>query len=456
MAIDSSVYQASNFNPLSNNKFQTRDDVVSACNRLFEPLLPYFSPGKARVQLDASASTWDRAACDLEAWARPLFGIIPMVAGGDTFAHWQTYRVGLANGTNPSHPEYWGSVDAMDQRHVEATAVGLALLMVPEHIWVPLDAESKQYVAEWLLTSHGSQHASCNHLFFQVFLTLGLKNVGVEVDGTTTEDYLCRLESFYIGDGWYRDGASKGDSRRIDYYNPWAMHYYGLLYAKYAVNDQARGDRFRDRARKFAHHYQHWFDGDGANVPYGRSLVYRHCAVAFWGALALVDEEALPWGVMKGIYLRNLRWWSTQPICRNNDPLLTLGYAYPNQLVCERYSSTGSPWWAMKAFLPLALPPNHPFWEAAELPITDRPAIVGSPVSGMVFSHQVGNTVLFVSGPETSLVMRGIPEKWVLQGRSGTNDADVIPGTINLPTLVDMASVSRAIRWASRSGASTI
>jgi len=31
------------------------------------------------------------------------------------------------------------------------------------------------------------------------------------------------------------------------------------------------------------------------NVPYGRSLTYRHCVAAYWGALALVDVEALPW-----------------------------------------------------------------------------------------------------------------------------------------------------------------
>ena len=413
MAVDSSVVDKGKFNPLAANTFNTRDDVINACHGLFNPLLPYFSPGKARVQLDASTSSWDRAACDLEGWARPLFGIAPLVAGGETFDHWDLYREGLKNGTDPGHPEYWGKVDSMDQRHVEATALGYALLLVPQHVWEPLDGMTKKNVAAWLITSRGGAHAGNNHMFFRVLVDLGLRNVGIETDQSMTEEYLDRLESLYIGDGWYRDGDDKGDTRRIDYYNPFAMHYYGLLYAKYGPSsDRERGKRLKDRARRFAVHYQHWFADTGANVPYGRSLTYRHCVAAFWGALALLDVEALPWGVMKGLYLRNLRWWATQPISRYNDGLLTLGYAYPNQYMCERYSSTGSPWWSMKAFLPLILPAEHPFWLSKELPLSDRPSTVSFSIPGMVFTHQPGHTVLTVSGPETGQQMRGVPEKY--------------------------------------------
>ena len=196
------------------------------------------------------------------------------------------------------------------------------------------------------------------------------------------------------------------------------MHFYGLLYAKYCPEDATRGKRFRERARLFARHFQHWFADTGPSVPYGRSLVYRHCAVAFWGALAIVDEEALPWGVMKGVYLRCLRWWCTQPVCRQNDGILTQGYSYPNQLICERYSSPGSPYWAMKAFLPLIVPAEHPFWASEELPITGRGLIAASPVAGMVLVHQSNHTVLYVSGPETGQQMRGIPEKYQFHNKS--------------------------------------
>ena len=410
--IDSSTIPQSHFNPLYNNKFETRDDVIAAVHSLFNPLLPTFSEGKARVQLDSSGATCDRAACDLEGWARPLFGIAPMVAGDGDFEHWETYREGLKNGTDPSHSEYWGTVISMDQRQVEMAALGYALLLVPEHIWAPLDSTTKKRVSTFLLGSRNSDHHGNNHKFFRIMVDLGLERIGVEFDRTMTEEYLKDLEELYIGDGWYRDGDDEGDTRRIDYYNPFAMHYYGLIYAKYCPSDKARCDRFRERARKFAAHFQHWFADTGSNVPYGRSLIYRQAVVAFWGALALVDEEALPWGVIKGIYLRNLRWWATQPITRYDDGILTVGYSYPNQFMAERYNSSGSPWWAMKAFTALALPKSHPFWKAKELPLENRPSVATFSIPGMVFSHQPGHTVLFSAGPETGQEMRFVPEKY--------------------------------------------
>ena len=231
-----------------------------------------------------------------------------------------------------------------------------------------------------------------------------------------TEAYWDSIEDLYIGDGFYRDSNESMDSRRIDWYNPWALHLYGLFLISPLVNsrpeDKARADRVKERARTFAKHCQHWFSDTGSCIPYGRSLIYRHCAAAFWGALAVANVEALPWGIMRSIYLQNLRWWGTQPICRNGDGVLSLGYSYPNQLICERYSCAGSPYWAMKAFLPLALPADHPFWTAVELPIESRESISSSQIAGMVFNHQPNHTVLLVSGPGTSQSMRGVPEKY--------------------------------------------
>ena len=204
------------------------------------------------------------------------------------------------------------------------------------------------------------------------------------------------------------------------------------FYATYCPQDRARAAQFKERAREFAKHFQHWFADTGSNVPYGRSLfIYRHCAAAFWGALAVADMEALPWGVIKGLYLRCLRWWSTQPIARNGDGVLTLGYSYPNQFICERYSSAGSPYWAMKAFLPLVLPANHPFWTSTELPIdlNSRDSVSSSHISGMTFTHQPDHTVLLV------LRSRNKP--------SNARDSRKVPK--NLLIQLDMASVLRAI-----------
>lgn len=400
------------FNPFHGNPFKTRDDVVKACHSVFDPLLPIFSEGSARVQLDAAASDWDRAACDLEGYARPLFGLAPLAAGGNAFAHWPKYREGLKNGTDPNHPEYWGAVPSMDQRHVEAAALAYGILVAPKEYWEPLEDSTKRNVIEWLMSSRRGKHGSNNHKFFRIMVDLALESVGETVDSAGTVEYLDDMESLYMADGWYRDGEDPGDTRRIDYYNPFAMHYYGMFYAVHRPEDKARGDRFKARAREFAPAFLQWFADTGASVPYGRSLSYRMCVAAYWGYLAVAGIEALPWGVIKGVYLRNLRWWSEQPISRR-DGILSLGYAYPNPFMSERYLSTSSPYWAMKAFSPLSLPADHPFWAAEELPMPPRQPIASFPVPGLVFTHSPGHTVMLTAGPDSNKVMRFVPEKYL-------------------------------------------
>jgi hypothetical protein len=58
--------------------------------------------------------------------------------------------------------------------------------------------------------------------------------------------------------------------------------------------------------------------------------------VSFWGALAYAGvelPEPLTWGMVKGIVLRNLRWWQTQGDIWSSSGTLTLGYSYPNMYV---------------------------------------------------------------------------------------------------------------------------
>ncbi len=113
------TYDPASANPLAGNPLETRGDMQRALLDLFDPLLPYFSGGNARVRLDAAAAHFDRAAADLEGFARPLWGLAPFAAGGGYFAHWDRYAEGIANGTDPEHPEYWGQVNGRDQRMVE-------------------------------------------------------------------------------------------------------------------------------------------------------------------------------------------------------------------------------------------------------------------------------------------------------------------------------------------------
>lgn len=394
------------FNPLHGSPLKTRADVRKALDDSFAPLLPYFSESGARVTLSGTAAHFDRAAADLEGFARPLWGIAPLALSGDQFDHWPLLAKGIANGTDPAHPDYWGDVRQKDQRLVELAAIGFALRLAPQHLWEPLSDAQKDNVRRYLLTARERNYADNNWKFFRVMVDMALDHLGINYDRSLTETFQTELDEFYIADGWYRDG----NYRRIDHYIAFAMHFYGLIYARLNKPDDVHAARYRERARLFAGDFASWFDDDGGTLAFGRSMTYRFACGGFWAGLAFADEEALPWGEIKGLYLRHLRWWADKPIA-DRDGVLSIGYAYPQLTMSESYNSAGSPYWAFKTFLPLALPENHPFWQAEEkLPetsTTPRPLVH----PGMVMVRTKGNVTALTSGQE-NLSMRGGPEKY--------------------------------------------
>jgi len=63
-----------------------------------------------------------------------------------------------------------------------------------------------------------------------------------------------------------------------------------------------------------------------------------------------------------------MEYWLRQPIF-DNGHILTVGYTYPNLMISEQYNAPGFPYWAFKSFAFLALPDEHPFWNAVPDPL---------------------------------------------------------------------------------------
>ncbi len=362
--------------PAAQNPLRTRADLQKLAADLVAPLIPHFSPGRAQVRIAANRAHYGDPAGWLEGFARPLWGLAPLAAGGGKFDHWPLWQQGLDAGSNPQGPEYWGLAGDFDQRSVEQAAFGFALALAPDQLWKPLSPEVRARLSAWLQNINRVKLVQNNWLFFRVLVNLGLEHVGEPSAHTQVDADLAQLDRFYLGDGWYADGGGGTtfrDGRLGDYYVPMAFHFYSLIYTRLA-SDPPRIARNVERARQFAQDFQYWFAADGAALPFGRSLTYRFAQGAFWGGLAFAGVEALPWGVIKGLYLRHLRWWMARPIFSESG-LLSIGYGYPNLVMAESYNSPGSPYWAMKALLPLALPDTHPFWKAEELPLPPRRSV---------------------------------------------------------------------------------
>lgn len=106
------------------NPFLTRTDVQASLISLLAPLLSHASPHGALFKLGTNGTHYDDRAAQLESFARPLWGVASLLAGGGTWDGVRVWKEGFVAGTDPENEEHWGATRGKDQRMVE---VGFAL-----------------------------------------------------------------------------------------------------------------------------------------------------------------------------------------------------------------------------------------------------------------------------------------------------------------------------------------
>lgn len=344
------------------NKTSTKKDILDLFTDLTKPLQDYYSPGCAYLKLDHFGAHYDTRSSYMEGFSRVIWGLAPFLAGGGTSDLLHTYMRGIENGTDPKSDEYWGDLQDVDQKLVELAPIAFFLLVAPKYAWEPLSSKAKKNLVKYLYRANEVVVPGSNWLFFRILINIALKKTGNKYDAEKLNEDLERVDSFYLANGFYTDGIGG----QVDYYNPFAIHFYSLIYAKFMGDeDEQRCVRFIERAGKFATQFIHWFDNNGAAIPFGRSMTYRFAMSAFFGALAFCDVEALPWSTIKSVVMKNMRWWLEKPIFAR-DGILTVGYVYPNLIMSEEYNSPTSPYWAFKWFIILAVDDGHPFWSVME------------------------------------------------------------------------------------------
>ncbi|MGY4691064.1 DUF2264 domain-containing protein [Salibacterium sp. K-3] len=379
---------------MKESRLESRKDMVHLLEDMLRPLDPYFSKGKARLRLGNTGAHFGSNIAEMEAFSRVLWGLVPAAAGGDMNSRWERHLEGIRNGTNPEHPEFWGWVHGIDQRMVEMAAFGLALAMIPEKLWAPLTETERHNLYQWLDQINQFDVVENNWQFFRILVNTGFDTVGLPVNEEKQQESFDLIESYYQGDGWYADGPVE----QWDYYISFGFHFYGLLYAALQKDkDPERAERYKKRAARFANDFIYWFSNDGSALPFGRSLTYRFAQVSFWSACVYAEVPEVDVGVAKGLIMRHMRWWMKQPIF-SGDGLLTIGYTYPNLIMAEGYNSPGSPYWALKTFLVLALPEDHAFWQTPEKPMPELERVKKLSTPRMTIMREGSHVSSLVSG----------------------------------------------------------
>ncbi|KAL6364816.1 hypothetical protein LRP88_00789 [Fusarium phalaenopsidis] len=333
--------------PFAKVNIQDRKSVQDLLKTLLDPLHPFFSPLKACVRCPgATAVRFDNAAAEVEGLCRPLWGLASLLAGGGEYEATNLWIQGIKAGTDPENSEYWGRPQDNDQRMVEMCPLGFTLAVTPG-IWYKFSEGERRNIEAWLGNSINEKNMpNTNWLWFRVFANLGLKKVGGQYSQDRLTKDIEHLNTFYRGAGWSNDGPE--GIHQMDYYSSsFAIQFLQLIYSKLAATDDpAMAAEFKERARVAALDLVHYFDDEGRATPFGRSMIYRFAVVSFWAALAYADvelPEPLTWGMVKGMVLRNLRWWQTQTDMWISSGTLSIGYSYPNMYMAENYNNPGSP-----------------------------------------------------------------------------------------------------------------
>lgn len=351
---------------------KSRSEIAGILLTLIRPLKPFYSPGGAWLHVGNTAAHYGEKAARMEGFARVLWGLGPLWAQDnedlseeqrEESLEWlDLYQNGIIHGTDPSHEEYWGELADYDQKMVEMASLAVAISLSPDKFWEPFNQQQKDNLYCWLdQINHKAVHPN-NWRFFRILVNMAFRILGLPWSEECSRDDWAVIEACYTDHGWYYDG----NAGQVDYYIPFAMEFYGLIYAKFAEQwEPERSAVIKRRGAEFSRDFIYWFAKDGNEIPYGRSLTYRFAHNAFFSAMAFADEEGVGYGVMKTLAVRNLLLWLKRPIF-DNAGVLSIGYGYPNLFMSERYNAPGSPYWGFKAFLMLALPQDHPFWQAPE------------------------------------------------------------------------------------------
>ena len=136
--------------PFSTNPLLTRSDVVSAVASLLDPLLAGLSPKSSLIKVGSTGTRFDETAAQVEGYARPLWGLAPLLAGGSEYGGTEKFVQGLVNGTDPESEEFWGYMEDQDQRMVEACPIGYTLAVANEAFWNGLTEGQRSNVEAWL------------------------------------------------------------------------------------------------------------------------------------------------------------------------------------------------------------------------------------------------------------------------------------------------------------------
>ena len=324
----------------------------------------------------------------LEAVGRTVAGIAPWLALPDDATaegkKRKTLRTallkGLANAVSPASPDYLHfRKDA--QPIVDAAYMAHAFLRAPAALWEPLDETTKQRWITEFKSLRDRKGAYNNWLLFAGITEGFLLKIGAGHDPFRIDLAIRKMDEWYTGDSWYKDG----DKFSMDYYNSYVIH--PMLVDLLAVTTEkkmttaAQYEQALKRMVRHAEFLERMITPEGYYPAFGRSITYRTGAFQALAQVALMEklpQHISPAQVRSGLSAVRRNMYKNGNNF-NKEGWLVLGFCGAQPMIADYYTSTGSLYMATLGFLPLGLPPEHPFWTDAPEEWTAQKAWSGKP-----------------------------------------------------------------------------
>lgn len=391
----------------------SRDRWVAYADRLLDGARAHVSPSGSQVLFPGGEGGYGRAVDGLEGFARTLLIAGFRIAGErgegvDDLVAWCVR--GITAGVDPANSERWVLLTEHPQAKVEAASIALVLDLTRPWVWDALDEATRQGVIGYLAPVVGDDsYPATNWLWFRVVVQTFLRSVGgpwSEADIAADLELHDRLQR---AGGWISDG----EERSYDHYVGWALHLYPVLWARMRGAADLAGDRTAvDVARldRFLLDARALIGADGSPLIQGRSLIYRFAAAApFWaGVLAEVPSTSL--GALRHAANRVVAHFADRGVPGPGD-VLTLGWHDEWRPLAQSYSGPGSPYWAAKGLLAVAIPADHPVWSspAEPLPVEDGDVLRAIASPGWIVSGTRADGIVRVVNHGTDHAVEGAP-----------------------------------------------
>jgi len=370
--------------------------MASLLQKIGEPVLSNMAKGELQKNFALELSpTWDnrdKRVAYMECFARLIAGMAPWLAlpesssaEGRTRKRLQQMALqSYVNSVDPKSPDCLLWKDH-GQVLVDSAYYTNALMRAPLSLWDPLDRTTKQRIIANIKSLRRIDPPYINWLMFAAMNEAWLLSIGEENDPMRMNGAIRKINEWYIGDGWIKDG----EAFHFDYYNSFVM--YPMLVEVLEVMVRFKGPFWNakpadllaqalKRMQRYAEHLERFISPQGTFPPIGRSLTYR--TAAFQPLALLAWRKQLPASLPEGQVRAAMQsvheaiWHA--PGNFTKDGFLTIGFVGHQPELGDWYSNNGSMYIASASFLALGLPENDTYWTSPALDWTQKKAFAGA------------------------------------------------------------------------------